>query len=44
MSLSCVVYCQIHGLQGDELQKRNVTVIDIANDPVSSKVSGKLKL
>ncbi|XP_045171238.1 phosphatidylinositol transfer protein alpha isoform-like isoform X2 [Mercenaria mercenaria] len=27
----------IHGLTGDDLQKRNVTTIDIANDPVSSK-------
>ncbi|KAH3857514.1 hypothetical protein DPMN_100123 [Dreissena polymorpha] len=27
----------IHDLQGEDLQKRNVTIIDIANDPVSSK-------
>lgn len=33
-----IFYWQIHGLEGEDLKKRNVTFIDIANDPVATKV------
>ncbi|WAR01309.1 PIPuncharacterized [Mya arenaria] len=31
---------RIHDLMGEQLTKRNVTVIDIANDPVAQKLVG----
>jgi len=39
VSTLLTVFFQVHNLSGDELKKRDVAVIDIANDPVQKNVS-----